>query len=943
MPLTDNQIDYILDFIKPQKGIPEKTALSIVKKQKKGLKEQLSSVEVHPDDIDELKREIIRYYYTSLITPGESVGMIAAQSFGEANTQNTLNSIIWTEEIMCEVDGKVKVIPIGQMIDDLLRNGSNIQHIPENRTEYMSLRSGFRIPSCDRNGNTKWYKIEAVTRHLPVGDLVKVRTRSGREVTATQSKSFLVWNEHEFIATQGSDIKVGDIVPVTKSLERPNIVETLNLRDIFPPSKYIYTDEIIKALKCPAYQWRSQNGVTFTVPYKNKDICFEKRNSYFMSCDKGFIYMHESRGLRSHIPSEIVLDEGFGFFVGLYLSEGWVTKTFLGISNNDSVVRKRITDYCDRYGITYHLVSSNEKNEISEALIIHSILLARLFKQICNTGSDKKVVPEFVYGAPNDFIKGMIDGYFSGGGSVDKCDGTISVYSVSKSLLTGISVLLTYYGIHVHMSEWSANHNNKRVHTIRISNGFAQIFASIFTLTDQSKQQRITDTNKYKFEHSQERFPDRDVYFDEVVSVEYVTSEHEFVYDLTVETTRNFQLWNGFNCRDTFHKAGDTDKTVVVGVARFEELLSVTKSPKGKCCSVYFTEGNTSVKELRKTIGSSIVELTIEKLAVSIVEVMNKEDEPWYDIFKVLYGSDFCEFSHCITLKMNIEMLHEYSLTLQDISNIIHEKYDDLHCVFSPDSVGQIDIFADTTGIDISEEVMYVTNDNKELIYMKETVKPNITQMHICGIPGIKHIYYLRDKSRPDEWMIETDGSNFPMLMAHPSVDKTRTVSNDPLDMIETLGIEAANKTIYQEFLTLMPKINKCHAKLLCDKMTYTGIISSISRYAMRKDESGPMGKASFEETLENFLGAAVNGETETTRGVSASIICGKRSKIGTGLCTIHVDTSMLTNQNDNETTINKHIEQLPEQLVDPSVTDAITNIMRKPKRVKRTKVAATK
>ena len=62
----------------------------------------------------------------------------------------------------------------------------------------------------------------------------------------------------------------------------------------------------------------------------------------------------------------------------------------------------------------------------------------------------------------------------------------------------------------------------------------------------------------------------------------------------------------------------------------------------------------------------------------------------------------------------------------------------------------------------------------------------------------------------------------------------------------------------------------------------------------MRKDEAGPMGKASFEETMDNFLRAASHGDVEPTNGVSASIICGKRANIGTGMIDLRVDIGRL-------------------------------------------------
>jgi DNA-directed RNA polymerase beta' subunit len=80
----------------------------------------------------------------------------------------------------------------------------------------------------------------------------------------------------------------------------------------------------------------------------------------------------------------------------------------------------------------------------------------------------------------------------------------------------------------------------------------------------------------------------------------------------------------------------------------------------------------------------------------------------------------------------------------------------------------------------------------------------------------------------------------------------------------------------------------------LVDRMTHNGTISSITRYTMKKEESGPMGKASFEETMDNFLNAAAEGDKEPTEGVSASIICGKRASIGTGMIKMSIDIAKL-------------------------------------------------
>ena len=71
-----------------------------------------------------------------------------------------------------------------------------IQFYKENDTEYGDINhESYEIPTVDENGKTSWKKIEAVTRHPPPNvngnfKLLHVKTKSGRSVTATASKSF---------------------------------------------------------------------------------------------------------------------------------------------------------------------------------------------------------------------------------------------------------------------------------------------------------------------------------------------------------------------------------------------------------------------------------------------------------------------------------------------------------------------------------------------------------------------------------------------------------------------------------------------------------------------------------------------------------------------------------------------------------------------------------
>jgi DNA-directed RNA polymerase beta' subunit len=354
---------------------------------------------------------------------------------------------------------------------------------------------------------------------------------------------------------------------------------------------------------------------------------------------------------------------------------------------------------------------------------------------------------------------------------------------------------------------------------------------------------------------------------------------------------------------NTFHRAGQSEKTMTSGVPRFQELINATKKPRIVNHKIYFNRGNDSIEELRKTVGHDIVGLCFKDIALSIDICLDKEDESWYEFYKMLYNDSFSKHSNCVSIKLDMDKLFNYRLSMDDIATYIETEYDDLYCVFSSPKVGQIDIFVDVDNMELPEDrICFVDSDNAVEIYLEECVQPVLESMNICGIQGISEIFYTHGND--GVWFCETNGINsrgissqfinYKNLLALPQIDSCKTISNNVWDIYEVLGIEAAREFLINEFMEIMEGINSCHTLLLVDRMTHGGGISSITRYTMKKDESGPFGRASFEETMDNFLNAAAQGEIEPTKGVSASIICGKRASIGTGMIDLCIDLKRL-------------------------------------------------
>lgn len=221
--LTQEELTYITAHI-PYAPTADLTSAEIIRQGViEWMIETLKDLAIAPSAIPELIQNIIHQHNKSLIVPGTPVGIAASETVGASTTQMTLNSVApWEKILIQESSGLGKVVSIGDWIDELLEaNPDKIIHIPENRTQYLELDKPVTIATPDKQGNVNWDTLTAVTKHLPVGDLVKVTTKSGRTVTATQSKSMLIWNGQEIVGVNGSDVKVGDLVPILNQVPEP--------------------------------------------------------------------------------------------------------------------------------------------------------------------------------------------------------------------------------------------------------------------------------------------------------------------------------------------------------------------------------------------------------------------------------------------------------------------------------------------------------------------------------------------------------------------------------------------------------------------------------------------------------------------------------------------------------------------------------------------------
>lgn len=363
---------------------------------------------------------------------------------------------------------------------------------------------------------------------------------------------------------------------------------------------------------------------------------------------------------------------------------------------------------------------------------------------------------------------------------------------------------------------------------------------------------------------------------------------HDFVYDLSVEED-TFMLMSGIfvhNTLNTFHSAGLAVQTVLSGVPRFMELLNATKEPRLSSTRFRLLRPVGGISECRDVIRDRLVCLPLIDLVEShSVFSQAQRTDPWFDVFEFVYNSGHKGLDHGVRMVMRSSVLHKNRLRLDMIAGCIESRFEDVHVVFSPQHLLTIDVYVDMSMMETDHDY-----------FLRRVFLPRLFETEIGGIRGVTG--YVASKDSTGTVWIQTTGNNFLDLLALEWVDQRTMVSNNMWDTLSVIGIEATRMFLLEEFGRVISSdgnyIHPNHIMLLVDIMTFHGTLLSISRYGMKKEQTSPLAKASFEECFDHFLTAGFMGETEEVKSVSASIICGRRSQIGTGICDLMIDRTKL-------------------------------------------------
>ena len=359
---------------------------------------------------------------------------------------------------------------------------------------------------------------------------------------------------------------------------------------------------------------------------------------------------------------------------------------------------------------------------------------------------------------------------------------------------------------------------------------------------------------------------------------------------------------------NTFHSAGTAKANATQGVPRIQELLSVSRNPKNPSNVIYLKGDNSqatalnSMKDIQKTTLKNITKsLRIyydpNPLSSNTSVQEDREILQIYEKFSLNEGN--CTSPWIIRLEL-------------DKSEMIARKVNDMTLIQSSIENNKVLKVFDCIHSDINSDklVLRITfsSDIVKNALSLRFIEDKLLDTILTGVDGIGRVFPREIKDelvysekvggyKPEkQWVLDSEGTNLIELLSNPAIDATRTFSDDIHEVLDVFGIETARLTIYEEFMKVFSReyVNYHHVCLLVDAMTYHGHFVAIDRFGMNKLDNGVLAKSSFEQTTKILFEAAVSGEFDTMRGVSANIMFGQIPPCGTGLVDILIDESRL-------------------------------------------------
>jgi len=826
------------------------------------------------------------------------------------------------------------------------------------------LEDEYYIIGVDKEEKTHWNKISHISRHPVNGELMKVTTRSGRSVTTTPAHSHLVRRNQQVVPIVGYDMKVGMRIPVAKHIDNDFINDTIKIGEETFKLDYLFGWFIGAYLAEGSLTRKGKTGNVLangSIIITNIHPLYIENVKKFASLFGKECKIREKEG--RILNSEKIykaIDTTFyhkelAEFINTTCGNGSFIKRvpdFAFLAPNE-FKGGLIQGYFDGDG---NFMNDKNHNQIrvcsrSFQLIKDISLLLAYFDIFGSIHTKPKHKIDMHYLAISSRYSLLYKENISSLLHIEKLDNLVNytlrddIHNLSDDIdrIEGLGFVIAECGKKLKLPGQSRNYGRwikKEMNGIPIGRRTLRKYIDIFE--NNEKSHLIQDELKIL-----NQAVSSNVIWDEIVDINFHTPDQsEYVYDFTVPQNQTFMNDNGIiihNTLNTFHSAGISSKSNVTrGVPRIEEVLTVSANPKNPSLTVFLKPQDETNKDIARNVMYMLEHTELQDLVKSIeicfdpddLNTLIEEDKETisqYKEFENIFNdcidqqekNDNIEKSKWI-LRMELEpsIMLQKNITMDDIHFTLKNSYGQtIQCIFSDYNSDKLIFRIRMNNIikqkasTLSKKIKVNPLDQTDQIYfIKNFQEELLKNIVLRGVRGIDKVILRKLKDNKEEtsgtfvkkeiWVLDTIGTNLLEVLGLNYINQNKTFSNDIVETFNVLGIEAARQVIYNELSEVLEfdgtYINYHHMALLVDRMTYAANIISVFRHGINNDDTGPIAKASFEETNGQFLRAARHAELDNMRGVSANVMVGSTGFYGTSSFDIVLDMNYMSKLEEN-------------------------------------------
>ncbi len=483
------------------------------------------------------------------------------------------------EPIVVRLNGEVKVVKIGELVDSLIEKKSKEGKVRrEGILEIADVSDeNLEVVAFDENYKFSFRKVSEVSRH-PVDEMFEVVVEGNKRVRVTGSHSVFTVIDNEVVPIRVDQLRKGDFVVLARRL--PSLNNGVDRIDLSKIVKNAY--------------------IQFEYDFENKD--WKRRGSAPVSyvLENG-IKIPENATIRVgsgyRVPVFFNVDERFARILGYYLAEGHMNdnKIVFSFGKHETDYISEVTNYFEELGLNPKVYDKGSAVQIE----VNSKPLVELFKALGIGGrAREKRVPTIVYEMPDELKLEFLKGYFNGDGNLYVNEGystyQLTAVSCNKELINDLIFLLLQLGI-------NSNYNTERIkgheiagqfvgdsvaHMLKITNpdSIAKLKYMAKVIRQKKKppiEELIPAPQRYAKEwkcrrrlrisrslalriaekHKDEKLrkiAESDFVFLRVKEIKRVKPTNGYAYDLSVPNAENFVAGMGFVLHNTIHDKGLT-------------------------------------------------------------------------------------------------------------------------------------------------------------------------------------------------------------------------------------------------------------------------------------------------------------------------------------------------------------------------------------------------